>query len=265
MSGETNIFAFLHNITRKGINQEEAHAFIYPDLSRLLAEGKEFPSPEKYVEDLIDFLQTADEDSIRKLSVLAFFMRSHNRFILQISSQKDKSPMHAAVSQFQFHPLLLGGFYENDLRAIQQALQDNEIGQIVKRKLSGFLLEATTKSMDDLNKASEENKQKNIYDLLNTLKSNMQKIKEELDNLSKEFNILKEFDALENNALNSPPVVYQVFSKTPCKDLGVSFASFAHAREFIREARELKSVQDNKDTEEPDFLLWKSRLEVVTS
>jgi hypothetical protein len=237
MSGETNIFDFLHNIT--GINQEEANAFIYPDLPRLLAEGKEFPSPEKYVEDLIDFLQTADEDSIRKLNVLAFFMRNHNSSILKISSPKDKSPMHDTVSQFQFHPLLLGGLEKNDLRAIQQALQDNEIGQIVKRKLPGFLLEATSKLMQ----------QARFGNTFDPLKSVAEAVKKELDNISDEYTILEE------KAQNYPPVVYQVFSYKPYENLGVSFASFAHAREYVQNAREQRGEQGNNDTAEPDFFV----------
>lgn len=232
MPGEPNFFDFLHN--QKGMTQKEADLVI--SKSKLL-------SKEKFVEQLLDFLHTANDKSIRELGNFAFWMRNLARFQFQMSLLKDKSPTQVVASQPQFHPILLAGFRLDDLLSVQQALRDKEIGEIVKRKLPAILIEATENSMKEL-----QNDSLRFLDILNC---KVQQVKKGIANLIEQYNTLKE------QAENSPPATYQIFSKPRFEDLGRSFSSFANAKKFIFEARSQKNDNDNKDlnSEEPDFFV----------
>lgn len=233
MAGEPNFFDFLHN--QKGMTQKEAG---------LVISKAQFLSKEKFVEQLLDFLQTANDKSIGELGNFAFWMRELAHFQFQMSLLKDNSPTHVAASQPQFHPILLAGFHLDDLLSVQQALRDKEIGEIVKRKLSAILIETTENSMKELQNGS-------LY-FLDILNCKVQQVKKGIANLIEQYNTLKE------QAENSPPATYQIFSNKPrFEDMGRSFSSFANAKKFIFEARSQKNDNDNKglNSEEPDFFV----------
>ncbi|STX27895.1 Uncharacterised protein [Legionella beliardensis] len=153
--------------------------------------------PEEFVGQLMDFLKNANEKSIEQLNVLIF----HMKYIIPLQSMMATEPT--------FNQVLLGGLSKNDLLAIQDALRDKENGEIVKRQLSNILINQTYSSIPDLLLRQTHQAAKQIE------------------------SIKKEYEELKRQAQDSPPVIYQVFSKNPTSDMGLSFPSFAEAEKHI--------------------------------